>query len=172
VIFNDDKTIGYTYRTASSLESWSAMTTLIHQRVEEARCGVNPKVICHLPSGWVVMGDKQFLPGYSLLLADPVVPSINDLEIAARVQFLQDMVLVGDALLEVTGALRINYEILGNSEAALHVHILPRYESEPEALRRRPAWFYDWNAAVGFDQQRDADLMQRIAEAIARHLKP
>jgi hypothetical protein len=83
------------------------MPTLIHQRVEQARRGENPTVICRVPSGWIVIGDKQFLPGYSLLLADPVVPSINDLDGEARAQFLRDMVILGDALLEVTGALRI-----------------------------------------------------------------
>jgi len=30
------------------------------------------------------------------------------------------------ALLEVTGAVRINYEILGNSKAALHEHVFPK----------------------------------------------
>lgn len=143
---------------------------MIHERVAQAQRGENPKVICRVPSGWIVIGDKQFLPGYSLLLADPVVPSINDLDGAARAQFLQDMILLGDALLEVTRAARINYEILGNSEAALHAHVLPRYESEPDDLRRRPAWFYDWASAVDFDPQRDRDLMERIAEAIRQRL--
>lgn len=146
------------------------MPTLIHERVAQAQRGENPKVICRVPSGWIVIGDKQFLPGYSLLLADPVVSSINDLDGAARARFLHDMVLLGDALLEVTGAARINYEILGNSEAALHAHVLPRYESEPDDLRRRPAWFYDWASSVDFDPQRDQNLMQRIAEAIRRRL--
>ena len=147
------------------------MTTLIHQRVAQARRGENPKVICRVPSGWIVFSDKQLLPGYSLLLADPVVPSINDLEDAARAQFMRDMLVLGDALLEVTGALRINYEILSNSEAALHVHVIPRYASEPEDLRRRPVWFYDWDAAPDFDPQRDQAIMQRIAEAVTRRLK-
>ncbi len=146
------------------------MPTLIHERVAQAQRGENPKVICRVPSGWIVIGDNQFLPGYSLLLADPVVSSINDLDGAARARFLHDMVLLGDALLEVTGAARINYEILGNSEAALHAHVLPRYESEPDDLRRRPAWFYDWASSVDFDPQRDQNLMQRIAEAIRRRL--
>ncbi|MGD0749887.1 MAG: hypothetical protein ABSA23_00600 [Anaerolineales bacterium] len=45
------------------------------------------------------------------------------------------MALVGDALLEVTGAYRINYGILGNSDPFLHAHIVPRYLTEPENLR-------------------------------------
>lgn len=48
--------------------------------------------------------------------------------------------VIGDALLDVTKAHRINYEILGNSEPELHAHIFPRYEDEhvplQEAIRR------------------------------------
>lgn len=44
-----------------------------------ARAGTNPYVICRMRSGWLVIGDVQPLPGYCLLLADPVVPSLNDL---------------------------------------------------------------------------------------------
>ena len=90
------------------------MSTLIHQRVAAARAGTNPTVICQMPSGWVVLCDVQFLRGYSILLPDPVVPDLNSLDREQRAQYLLDMVTIGDALLEVTGAFRINYEILGN----------------------------------------------------------
>ena len=145
------------------------MPTLIHRRVEAARAGANPTVICRLPSGWVALGDVQFLRGYCLLLPDPVVPDLNALHAAGRAQFLGDMTILGDALLGVTGAARINYEILGNSEPALHAHLFPRYADEPAELRQRPAWFYDWQAAPPFDQQRDAPLMQQIAAAMQRY---
>ena len=50
------------------------------------------------------------------------------------------MATIGDALLEVTGAFRINYEILGNLEPALHAHIIPRYLNEPEdGAKARPS---------------------------------
>jgi hypothetical protein len=54
--------------------------TLIHDRVQDCRDGVNPKVICRVKSGWVVLGDVQFLPGYTLLLPDPVVYDLNALD--------------------------------------------------------------------------------------------
>lgn len=101
------------------------MPTLIHQRVREAQKVENPTVICQMPSGWAVIGDQQFIPGYSLLLADPVVADLNALTGAQRSQYLSDMAVIGDALLEVTDAYRINYEILGNTEPALHAHIFP-----------------------------------------------
>jgi diadenosine tetraphosphate (Ap4A) HIT family hydrolase len=114
------------------------MPTLIHRRVDAARKGENPTVLYRMESGWAVLGDVQVLNGYCLLLPDPVVPTLNDLVELERVKFLRDMALIGDAILEVTGAARINYEILGNSEPALHVHIIPRYEAEPDDLRRGP----------------------------------
>jgi diadenosine tetraphosphate (Ap4A) HIT family hydrolase len=147
------------------------MSTLIHQRVEAARQGTNPTVICQVPSGWVVLGDVQFLRGYSLLLPDPVVPDLNALTMEQRLCFLQDMTVLGDALLAVTGAMRINYEILGNSEAALHAHLFPRYATEPEEKRSRPVWFYDRKNAPLFDPAQDRSLMEEIAAAIQQQQK-
>jgi diadenosine tetraphosphate (Ap4A) HIT family hydrolase len=123
---------------------------LIAERVEAARAGKNITVITRLKSGWAVMGDVQFLKGYCLLLPDPVVPSLNHLNEADRALFLSDMAKIGDALLTVTKASRINYEILGNSEPELHAHIFPRFAEEAPEKRSRPAWFYDWQAAPRF----------------------
>jgi diadenosine tetraphosphate (Ap4A) HIT family hydrolase len=140
---------------------------LIADRVAEARAGTNPSVIARLPSGWAVIGDVQFLPGYCLLLADPVVPSLNDLSLPARAQFLEDMVRIGDAILEATDAFRINYEILGNSEPELHAHIFPRYASEPEERRRMPVWLYDWANAVRFSEQEHGHIVKAIRAQLA-----
>lgn len=140
--------------------------SLISQRVELARHGANDKVICRMPSGWAVMGDVQFLPGYCLLLPDPVVASLNDLSIEARTAYLLDMTRMGDAVLEATGALRMNYEILGNSEPELHCHIFPRYASEPEQKRKMPAWFYDWKTATPYAEETHGDLRKKIAHLL------
>jgi diadenosine tetraphosphate (Ap4A) HIT family hydrolase len=111
-----------------------------------------------------VLGDSQFLPGYSLLLPDPVVPSLNDLPHDRRTQFLQDMAAVGDALLKVTDTIRINYAIYGNADAALHAHIFARYRSEPDTYRVRPVWSYprEHRDSVSFDIARDRALMEAI----------
>lgn len=120
-----------------------------------------------MKSGWAVMGDVQFLPGYCLLLPDPVVPSLNDLDAEARATYLLDMARIGDAVLQTTGALRMNYEILGNSEPELHCHILARYSSEPEENRQMPVWFYDWKTATPYAEQAHGDLRKRIAQLLA-----
>jgi diadenosine tetraphosphate (Ap4A) HIT family hydrolase len=123
-------------------------------------------VIGRLLSGWAVLGDPQILPGYCLLLPDPVVDQLNDLPVTARQQFLEDMARLGDAVLAVTEAERVNYEILGNIEPALHAHVVPRYSWEPPESRRRPVWLHDWENARRFDADRDADLRQRLADAL------
>ena len=142
---------------------------LITERVALARNGANDKVICRMASGWAVMGDVQFLPGYCLLLPDPVVASLNDLDTEARTAYLLDMARLGDAVLQSTGALRMNYEILGNSEPELHCHIFPRYASEPDDKRKMPAWFYDWKNAVQYAESEHGALRKKIAALLSEH---
>ena len=144
------------------------MANLIEQRVEMARNGQNPFVICKMKSGWLVIGDVQPLPGYCVFLADPLVESINALDAAARAQYSLDVIAAGDAVLASTDAYRINYETLGNAEPALHTHILPRYRDEPDEKRRRPGWVgYDWATSRKFDPVQDGPFIERMR----RHLK-
>ncbi len=145
--------------------------TMIHERVDLARRGENPTVICRVRSGWVVLGDDQRLRGYSLLLADPVRDNLNELAPAERQQFLADMAAVGDALIEVVHPSIINYQILGNTERALHAHIHPRYDDEEPEMRRDSPIRYHWLKMpyVKFDAERDAPLMRSIRTALARH---
>jgi diadenosine tetraphosphate (Ap4A) HIT family hydrolase len=113
-----------------------------------------------------VLGDPQILPGYCLLLPDPVVPDLNALASDARRQFLDDMAAVGDAVLAVTAAERLNYEILGNVEPALHAHVIPRYATEPPPTRKQPVWLHDWSVAPKFDAVEHESLRARLAERL------
>lgn len=148
------------------------MITLIHQRVELARQGENPAVLAHMESGWAVIGDVQILNGYCLLLPDPVVPTLNDLSLPEREMFLRDMSILGDAILDATKAARINYEILGNSEAALHAHVIPRYAAEPDQFRTGPIWFYDFAKAPRLNLESPAHqaLKAKIEAALKARL--
>jgi diadenosine tetraphosphate (Ap4A) HIT family hydrolase len=118
------------------------MLTLMQEAVDLARKGENQSVICRLRSGWAVLGNSQFILGYCLLLPDPVVPSLNDLPENERAAFLLDMAAIGDALMAITDAYRINYEILGNTDPALHAHIFPRRLNEPDEYRSGPVSAY------------------------------
>ena len=144
------------------------MTTSIHRRVDALRAGRDPTFVARLASGWAVLGERQVLPGYCLLLPDPVVPTLNALAGGAREAFLADMAALGDAVLAVTGAIRINYAIYGNLDPALHAHVIPRYHDEPVPLRTAQPWVYDWDAAPAFDPEQHRDLRDRLHAALAR----
>ena len=123
-------------------------------------------MIARLESGWAILGDPQVLRGYCLLLPDPIVGHLNDFGGARRERFLADMARLGDAVLVATGAVRINYAMLGNLEPALHAHLMPRYADEPAERRTSHPWSYDWNAAPHFDAARDAPLIALMRRAL------
>lgn len=138
------------------------MTTAIHGQVEACRANAEPGLIARLASGWAVLATTQVLRGYCLLLPDPVVPHLNALSGAARATFLAELARLGDVVLEVTNAARINYAIFGNLEPALHAHVIPRYADEPEAYRTQNPWSYDWGRAPRLDLERDGELLRRL----------
>jgi catechol 2,3-dioxygenase-like lactoylglutathione lyase family enzyme/diadenosine tetraphosphate (Ap4A) HIT family hydrolase len=144
------------------------MTTAIHRRVEALRAGKDPTFIARLASGWAVLGDPQVLPGYCLLLPDPVVSHLNDFDGAARSRFLADVAALGDAALAATGALRINYAMFGNLEPALHAHVIPRYAHEPEVQQPLQPWALDWDSAPRFDAASHGALRERVHAALGR----
>lgn len=141
--------------------------TAIHQRVERLRDGLDPTLIVRMDSGWAVFGESQFLRGYSLLLPDPVVAHLNDFAPGARSVFLADMARLGDALLQATGALRINYAMFGNQEPALHAHLVPRYADEAPAMASAHPWAYDWQQAPRFEPATYQSLRTRILQALS-----
>jgi diadenosine tetraphosphate (Ap4A) HIT family hydrolase len=138
--------------------------------VDRCRAANYPARVIQLRSGWVVMGERQVLTGYCLLLPDPVVPHLNALPSELRGQFLSDMAMVGDALLATTQALRVNYAIYGNVDPALHAHIFPRHTTEPEATRTAQPWALDWNAAPTYAEALHGELKRRIAVDIQGRL--
>ncbi len=112
-------------------------------------------------------GRSAGLAGLLPAAPDPVVPHLNAMSPAAQAAFLADMARLGQAVLEVTGAVRINYAMFGNLEPALHAHVFPRFESEPEELRTAHPWGYDWTRARAFDAARDGAQL----EALRRQLR-
>jgi diadenosine tetraphosphate (Ap4A) HIT family hydrolase len=145
-----------------------APATAIHRMVERCRAGGYPALIARLPSGWVVMGERQVFAGYCLLLPDPVVDHLNALRSARLAQFLGDMARVGEAVIASTDALRVNYAIFGNLEPVLHAHVFPRRADEPAATRTTHPFALDWNAAAAYSDALHGSLKRRIAEHIVR----
>ena len=139
--------------------------TAIHDRVAELRSGENPHFVAKLETCWVVISNRPLLEGHCVTYADPVVFVMNDLDEETRMKYWRDVCRVGDALLQVTGAYRINYETMCNVAQALHTHIIPRHRSEPdEARQERPAVAYKEQDLNGTSAR---ELIAKLQEALA-----
>lgn len=132
----------------------------------------DPTFIARMESGYVYMGYSQFLPGYCILVADPEVESLNYLGGPERAAFLADMGTLGDAILAACAPARVNYGILGNSYAALHAHLFPRYSWEPEEQKTMNVWRYPeeyWtDADKKFSAEKHGEMQGRIGDELRR----
>lgn len=143
------------------------MPTIIHERIRLSRERKCPSLMCQMPSGFLLIGETQPVPGYCVLLSDPSAPHLNALASDGQVAFLQDMSRVGQVLLEVLPALRINYEILGNVVPALHGHIIPRFANEDEDKRLLSIFCgYRLNELPPTDLTVAAPLMAKIRDKL------
>ncbi|MFE7577970.1 diadenosine tetraphosphate hydrolase [Streptomyces sp. NPDC057521] len=152
-----------------------------HDRIGTALRGANPTVLRRMEAGFAVIGDVQFLPGYSVLLVDdPAVQRLSELSRARRQAFLAGMDALGEAVERACGRLdpglrRVNLEILGNTDPFLHAHVWPRYDWEPPELVGKPVWLYpperwsDEGHALG---PHHAGLREAIGEELDRLTSP
>lgn len=160
----------------SGTESWKL------DRIGAARDGSNPTVLAKLPQSYAVIGDTQFLPGYCVLLVDdPHVDRLTDLPKRARLEFLDSMDTLGQAVENACRASdpefrRMNYEILGNTDAYLHAHLFPRYEWEPPTHLGHPVWLYDpvefYGPEAALAPRHDALRARILAELTVRTAAP
>ena len=128
-----------------------------------------------MPGGFAVIGDVQWLPGYCVLLSDnPAAERLSDLSRGDQTAFLESMAVLGEAVERVcsetdSAFLRVNLEILGNTDPFLHAHVWPRYSWEPPELVGKPVWLYpetNWtDPATALGPQHNA-----LRDAIVRHL--
>lgn len=148
------------------MEDWK------QDRIGAAIRGENPMVLAQMKSGFAVLGDYQYLPGYCVLLAYPQAGSLNELSPEDRKQYLFDMTLIGDAVMAACNPLRLNYSTLMNEDHYLHTHIHPRYDWEPDTNRSRPVFLYPrevrFSSAVAYSEEKHGELKRRIAVELER----
>lgn len=124
------------------MDSWKL------DRATAAIEGRNPTVMARTDSGFAVKGDVQWLPGYSVLITDrPGVDRLTDLPRAERAAFMNSVDILAEAVERACASLdpqflRVNIEILGNTDPFLHAHIWPRYQWEEADIRAHAVWLY------------------------------
>ena len=151
------------------MENWK------NDRIGSCERGENPTLMVKMKSGFAVIGDHQFLPGYCVLLGFPKASSLNELPLPLRAQYLTDMTLIGDAILKVCNPLRINYSTLMNLDHYLHTHIEARYDWEPDENKSRPVYFYPpemrYDKEYEYSELKYGDLKQKITETLLELMK-
>ena len=128
----------------------------------------NPYLVAELETGYAVLADNQFYPGYTIFLAKRCVPELHDLPRAERSRFLEEMALVAEAVFRAFAPRKLNYELLGNGVPHLHWHLFPRYEDDPA-----PQWPV-WSNQAFLDAPRrtliDAEQLESQRELLQRAL--
>ncbi|MET3557644.1 diadenosine tetraphosphate (Ap4A) HIT family hydrolase [Streptococcus rupicaprae] len=131
-----------------------------------------PYFVYEFETSYVEMGKNQFWEGYCILFTKGQYDHLTDMPIDVREKYLIEMSILGDAMMEVLQARRINYSILGNSHPVTHAHLFPRYDWEDETLGKSVVWRYDdevfQDPKYAFSEKH-ASLKQALAEAIERH---
>ena len=87
-------------------------------------------VVAKLEASWVTMQEAAPVPGYVCLVSQTHAVDLHDLPAAAACAFMRDARRVSRAVACVTGAVKMNYEIHGNSIPHLHMHFFPRYRGD------------------------------------------
>ncbi len=118
---------------------------LICDRIEMIKSGTNPFFVKELETGYVVIGDNQHFKGYTLFLCKQHKTELFYLEKEYLTKFMNEMVLVAEAVKKAFHAEKMNYECLGQGDAHLHWHLYPRVTGDIENYGNNgkgPVWWY------------------------------
>jgi diadenosine tetraphosphate (Ap4A) HIT family hydrolase len=93
--------------------------------------------IADLSISRLILAKNQYVKGYCLLICHKHVREPYELSDDEQHRFFKDMMYAGLALEKVFGAVKMNFQILGNAVPHLHCHLEPRYYGD--AFPNHPA---------------------------------
>ena len=146
---------------------------IICDRIKLIKEGNNPYLVKELETGYVVIGDHQHFKGYSLFLCKEHVVELFDLSPEFRSKYLEEMVIVSEAVKNAFGAEKMNYECLGNGDAHLHWHLFPRVPGDIDGYGnngRGPVWCYPLEKMYSDDNRPNDNELQEMKETLSKEL--
>ncbi len=84
------------------------------------------RTIADLDVTRLVADRNTCMKGHCCLVSKPHAVELHDLSDEESVAFMHDLRMVSSALKKVTDAVKLNYEIHGNTIPHLHMHLWPR----------------------------------------------
>lgn len=138
---------------------------LVCERIELIKKEQNPYFVKELETGYVVLADHQSYRGYTLFLCKMHVHELHELDSDFRDKYLQEMAQVAHAVYQAFTPNKLNYEMLGNTDAHAHWHLIPR--NKTDKLAHTAIW------AVAKEERAYQPTQSELAglkEALARFL--
>jgi diadenosine tetraphosphate (Ap4A) HIT family hydrolase len=113
-------------------DSWIKMADPQHCPVCQAAEMPSQMVdVVELPHSWLVAEPVECLRGACHVIAKRHVVELYELDESELLGLMREVQCYAWALQTVTAAVKINYEIHGNSAPHLHLHLYPRYLDDP-----------------------------------------
>jgi len=95
------------------------------------RDGIPRDVVADLEVSWVAMGEEAPMRGYAVLVLKRHAVELHELAEDEATAYMRDVRRLSRAIADVTDAVKLNYEIHGNTIPHLHMHLFPRYVGDP-----------------------------------------
>lgn len=148
---------------------------LICDRIEQIKFGTNPYFVKELETGYIVLGDNQHFRGYTLFLYKhhEGKTELFNLESEERGKFMEEMVLVAQAVSRAFGAEKMNYELLGMGDSHLHWHLYPRRSGDIENYGNNgkgPVWWYPMEKMYADDNRPTSAELKEMKDLLSAEL--
>jgi diadenosine tetraphosphate (Ap4A) HIT family hydrolase len=89
--------------------------------------GKPTNIIVELDTSFLTSGEESVLKGACTLFFKRHAIELYELSPEEAAAYMRDIQRVSRAIHEATGAVKLNYEIHGNTIPHLHMHLFPRY---------------------------------------------
>ena len=113
------------------MSQWANIEAWAQRRSAEAcvicRQGTPNDILAELETSWVTVNEDAPMRGYACLVFRRHAVELHDLSEVEGAAFMRDIRRLSAAVQGVTGAVKLNYEVHGNTIPHLHMHFLPRY---------------------------------------------
>jgi len=141
---------------------------LICDRIKLIREGKNPYLVKELETGYVVLSDFKYYKGYTLFLSKTHAKELHELKIGVMKKFLEEMAQVSKAVYQAFRPIKVNYEMLGNSDPHLHWHIIPRYKNDPDL--KSSIWVVDKSIRYTESARPTDKQLRGLKERLSKYL--
>jgi diadenosine tetraphosphate (Ap4A) HIT family hydrolase len=87
-------------------------------------------VIDDMKNSIALLSSDQFQKGYTIVVFKKHISELYHLSTEERTQYCEEMIRIAEAIYKAFNPDKMNYELLGNKDAHMHWHLIPRYKND------------------------------------------